>query len=264
MRLLTIYDGTLQSKTALRYGLRKAKETGGELIILQAFQSSLFVDYDAGPRAEDLARAEAARHQLDAKNIIHEAGVGVAVRMVSEDGEAVPAALRLAETERVDLLLASLRYKALARTAPCPVHIMPGTILVPVDNSEALIADKDLIIEEARATNSKVLLLGIVPVHLYSAAEKKELDAVRSATGAAVGKLLNALREQGLQVSETIRSGYPDEEILKAAEEHSATLIMLPSGGKTPSELTKAAAILLDEPERIPLPVRIIRAAEAC
>jgi nucleotide-binding universal stress UspA family protein len=263
MKILTLYDGTIQSKTALRYGLKKARETGGELIILQVFQSSLFLDYDAGPRAEELARAEAARHRLDAENIIYEAGEGAAVRMVSEDGEAVPAAVRLAETERVELLLASPRYKALARTAPCPVHIMPGTILVPVDSSEALMADKDLIIEEARATNSKVLLLGIVPVHLYSAAEKKELDAVRGATGTGVGKILSALRGQGLQVSETIRSGYPDEEILRAAEEHSATLIMLPSGGKTPSELTKAAAILLDEPERIPLPVRIIRAAEA-
>lgn len=262
MKILALYDGTIQSKTALRYGIGKTKESGGELVVLQVFQSSLFLDYDAGPRAEELARAEAARYRLDAENIIRQAGAGANVRMVSEEGEAVATALRLAETERIDLLLASPRYKSIARTAPCPVHIMPGTILVPVDSSDALMANRDLIIDEARATNSRVLLLGIVPVHLYSAAEKRELDAVRSAIGAAVGKILNSLREQGLQVSETIRSGYPDEEILRAAEEHSATLIMLPSGGKTPSELTKAAAILLDESERIPLPIRIIRTAE--
>ena len=50
-------------------------------------------------------------------------------------------------------------------------------------------------------------------------------------------------------------AGYPDEEILKAAEEFAVSLIMLPTGGKTPSELTKAAAILLEEPERIRRPV---------
>ena len=66
MKILTIYDGTIQSKIALSYGLREAKAKSGELVVLQVFQSSLFVDYDAGPRAEEIARAEAARHLRDA------------------------------------------------------------------------------------------------------------------------------------------------------------------------------------------------------
>jgi hypothetical protein len=37
---------------------------------------------------------------------------------------------------------------------------------------------------------------------------------------------------------------------------------MLPAGGKTPSELTKAAAILLDEPERACMPIQLMREAE--
>jgi hypothetical protein len=37
---------------------------------------------------------------------------------------------------------------------------------------------------------------------------------------------------------------------------------MLPAGGKTPSELTKAAAILLDEPERLHMPVQLLQEAE--
>jgi nucleotide-binding universal stress UspA family protein len=65
--------------------------------------------------------------------------------------------------------------------------------------------------------------------------------------------------EQGVDVSEIIRSGYPDEEILKTAEEYSVSLIMLPAGGKTPSELTKAAAILLDEPDRLHMPVQLLQ-----
>jgi len=46
--------------------------------------------------------------------------------------------------------------------------------------------------------------------------------------------------------------------------DYAASLIMLPSGGKTPSELTKAAAILLDEPERAhALPIQIMKTVAA-
>lgn len=250
MKILTIYDGTIQSKTALQYGLRKVKELGGQVVVLHAFQSSRFIDYDAGPMAEKLSRSEAAAHLNDAKAIIREHGAGIRVSIVSDEGEAEEAALRLAGAEHFDLLIASPRYKAVTRNAPCPVRIMPGTILVPVDSSDMLLTDNSQIIDEAKTTGSNVLLIGIVPIHLYSAGEKKELDDVRKKTVAAVKKLKASLSSQGVEVKDDIRSGYPDEEILNAAKDLSASLIMLPSGGKTPSELTKAAAILLDAPTR--------------
>jgi nucleotide-binding universal stress UspA family protein len=258
MKILTIYDGTIQSKTALQYGLSKVREKGGEVVLLQVFQRGLFVDYDAGPMAEEIARAEAEGHLKDAETIIQEKGRGVAVRILSEEGDPEEEILRAAKTEHADLVLATPRYRAVAKKAPCPVYVMPGIILVPVDNSETLLADKENIIEEARATGSKVLLMGIVPVHLYSPAEREELEQVKKETAATVRKIKNALSGQGSEVSEVIRSGYPDEEILKAAEEYAASLIMLPAGGKTPSELTKAAAILLDEPERVHMPIELL------
>ena len=264
MKILTIYDGTIQSKTALFYGLREAKAQRGELVVLQVFQSSLFVDYDAGPRAEELARAETARHLRDAEKLIQAAGSqGVAVRVLSAEGDTVEEALRIASSEQVDLILTPPRYKAIAKNAPVPVRLIPGTILVPVDNSDNLLADMDRIIDEAKATGSKVLLLGIIPVHLYSVEEKKELEQVKKGTAATIRKIRSALSEQGLDVSEVIRSGYPDEEILTAAEECQASLIMLPAGGKTPSELTKAASILLDEPGRVHMPIQLLHPAPA-
>jgi nucleotide-binding universal stress UspA family protein len=259
MKILTIYDGTIQSKTALQYGLSKAREKCGEVVLLQVFQSGLFVDYDAGPRAQEIARAEAKRHLKDAETIIQEKGHGVTVRILFEEGDPQEEILRAARAEHADLVLVSPRYKAVAKKAPCPVYVMPGIILVPVDNSETLLADKENIIEEARATGSKVLLMGIVPVHLYSPAEREELEQVKKETAVTVRKIKNALSGQGIEVSEVIRSGYPDEEILKAAEEYAASLIMLPAGGKTPSELTKAAAILLDEPERVHMPIELLQ-----
>jgi len=263
MKILALYDGTIQSKTALRYGIKKSQENGGELVVLHVFQSSLFIDYDAGPRAEEIARAESSRHLRDAEALLAEGDTGVQYRIVSEEGDPEEEALRYAATERPDLLLAAPRYKAIVRKAGCPVRIIPGMILVPMDNSDTLLADKENIIDEALAAGSKVMLLGVVPVHLYSAGEKKELAKVRKGTAGALKTTAQALRDRGVEVSDVIRDGYPDEEILKAAAEFSASLIMFPAGGKTPSELTKAAIILLDEPERAYMPIRLMRAAEA-
>jgi nucleotide-binding universal stress UspA family protein len=264
MKILVIYDGTIKSKTALRYGLRKAKEIGGELLVLQVFQNSLFVDYDAGPRAEEIARAEAARHLRDAETLIRDAGNhGITVRVLSIEGDPLEEALRVAEIEHADLILSSPRYKALVKKASCPVHLMPGTILVPVDSSDTVLAKKATILAEAKATGSKVLLLGIVPRHLYSGAEKTELEQVMKETKATINKIKSALSKEGVEVLEVTRSGYPDEEILKAVDEYSVSLIMLPAGGKMPSELTKAAAILLDEPERVRMPIKLMQVAEA-
>jgi len=262
MKILTLYDGTIQSKTALRYGLREAKKRDGELIVLQVFQSSLFVDYDAGPRAEELARAETDQHRRDAETLVREAGQqGISVRVLSMDGDTVEEALRIAGSEQVDLVLTTPRYKAIAKTAACPVRLVPGTILVPVDNSDTLLSDIDAIVQEAEASGSKVMLLGIVPVHLYSVGEKKEFELVKKGAAETVKKVKRLLTVRGLEVSDSMRSGYPDEEILKAAEEFGVSLIMLPAGGKTPSELTKAAAILLDEPERVHMPILILATA---
>jgi len=261
MKIMTIFDGTIQSKNALQYGLQKAKERGGEVLLLQVFQSNLFVDYDAGPRAEELARAEALLHLRTAEKIIHEKGQGIAVRIQSEDGEPEEVALRFAESEHVDLILTSPRYKGISQKASCPVHIIPGTILVPVDSSDLRAVDKDSIIAEAKLTGSKIMLLGIVPIHLYSAQEKKELNEVTKGVLASLKKIRNHLSGQGIEVAETVRSGYPDEEIIAAAKDHSASLILFPAGGKTPSELTKAAAILLDEPDRVRLPILFLQTA---
>jgi nucleotide-binding universal stress UspA family protein len=263
MKIVSIYDGTIQSKTALRYGIKKTKKEDGEIVVLHVFQNSLFIDYGAGPKAEASARAEIKRHLQDAENIIHDIGQDVSVKIISVEGDPVEEALRVSKAEQADLILASARYKAIVRKASCPVYIMPGTILVPIGSSDISPPNREDIVEETKAAGSQILLLGIVPVHLYSAAEKAELEQVRKRTTATLKKIKSALTKEGVEISEVIKSGYPDEEILKAAEEYSVSLIMLPAGGKTPSELNKAAAILLDEPERVRMPIKLMQVAEA-
>ncbi len=126
-------------------------------------------------------------------------------------------------------------------------------------------AGVDTVAREAKDTGSKVLLLGLIPVHLYGAEEAEELEAVRKSTGAAVKKIKKELVARKIEVFEAVRSGYPDEEILKVAAEYAASLIVLPAGGEKPSELTKAAAVLLGEQDRLRQPVCLLEAgAGAC
>jgi len=182
---------------------------------------------------------------------------------ITEEGNALERIAIHAKELHPDLVLAPTRFKMIVASLSCPVTIIPGTVLVPVDAAAVDGSNIDSIVREAGATGSRVLLLGVVPVHLYSREEKKELERVSKDTRSSVMKMKKLLAEQGIEVSESFRSGYPDEEILKEANEHSVSLILLPSGGTTPSELSKAAAILLDENDRMKWPVALLPATNA-
>lgn len=263
MKILVVYDGTIHSKQALRYGIKKVQETGGEVIALQVFHAGQFLDYEGGISAVDAAKRESEQYLAEAKQIIEETGAAGRVKLLSESGEPVGEALHVAAKEQADQIIAPARYRALAKTAPCPVLTIPGALLLPVDNSAKELASLDEVVREAKALSSTVVLLGIVPVHLYSRWERKEVGKVKRSTAAALKKARAALKALGVETAETVRSGYPDEEILKAAEEYAVSLIMIPAGGATPSELSKAAHMLLEEPERMRRPVLVLSAAGA-
>jgi nucleotide-binding universal stress UspA family protein len=260
MKVLILYDGTLNAKTALRYGIKSIKENGGELVVLHVFQSSLFFDYDAVPEALDIARAESMQHRQDAENIIKDAGSDIKFRILTEEGDPEREILNAATIEHPDLILASPRYKSIVKKAPCPVYLIPGLILVPLDNTDVQFDNKIRIAEEALSTGSPVLLLGIVPIHIYSREEKEELEKVGEETSLQLNRMREILERQGIETGKIIRFGYPDEEIMRASEEYTASLIILPSGGSIPSELSKAALVILDEKERMKSPLLLISA----
>ncbi len=245
MKALVAYDGSLNSKTSLKYGIRKVKEKGGELIVLYVFNRSMFIDYDAGPGAEQLARIESARHVEEARSILEGAG-DTKSRIVVEEGNPPEEILRLATEENADVIFSPPRYRSIVKSAPCPVSIIPGNILVPLDNTDVSPAALDLISEEVKATGSKVILLGIVPIHIYSKWEKAEVEKIKRQTSVLLRQVKKNLNERRVETKEIIRSGYPDEEILKIADEYPVSMIIMPAGGNEPSELSKAAAILSD------------------
>ena len=81
MKIMVAYDGTLQAKEALAYGIEKARTKGGEMVALQVFDSPMFADYDATVNTRAAARAEATRFADEAKAIIREKGKKYRARM---------------------------------------------------------------------------------------------------------------------------------------------------------------------------------------
>lgn len=116
MKVLVAYDGTLDSKTALRYVLEKIKESDGELIVLYVFTRELFIDYDALPGAEEAARKESSRYVREAEAIIQEEGKGVKASIIEAEGNQETEIIRYAHAENIDLLLCPPRYKAVIKT----------------------------------------------------------------------------------------------------------------------------------------------------
>ncbi len=258
MKILVLYDGSINSQTALKYGIGKVREAGGSLFALHVFNSNMFIDYGAGPQAEEMARKESARYVEDAGRIIAETGTGVDVRLFTTEGNPEEEIKKFARAEIINLIIVPPRYKTVVKNAPCPVSVIPGNIVLPLDNSDSYLKVFDRVAKEARAAASKVIVLGIVPVHLYSKAEKKEIERIKKETETALKKVKKMFSNEGIETKEIMRSGYPDEEIIKIAEEYPVAMIIVPESGDTPSELGKAAQIIIDDSEKLRPPVLLV------
>lgn len=115
MKVLVAYDGTLQSKDALRYGLEKAREKGGEVLALHIFNSGMFIDYEISPRALEAAKRESAAQVEDVKLLIKEEGAGVKTRIFVGEGDPEDEVIRLAKERNVDVLLCPPRYRSVIK-----------------------------------------------------------------------------------------------------------------------------------------------------
>jgi nucleotide-binding universal stress UspA family protein len=124
MKILVAYDGTLNAKDALRYGIRRAQSANAELIVLSVFNSDLFIDYDVWG-AEDTSRREAERLVGDAKDLLARLAHGLKVSMYSAEGNLERVTAEFARDEHVDLILTPARYADIAEIAPCRVSILP-------------------------------------------------------------------------------------------------------------------------------------------
>jgi uncharacterized DUF497 family protein len=115
MKVLLAYDGSLQAKNILQNMVQKDRESRNRLIVLHVFNSGLFVDYDAVPGAEELARRESSRYVADARKIIWDAGARIYARIVEKEGIPEEEVIGYLETEGVDMVLYPKRFKSIVR-----------------------------------------------------------------------------------------------------------------------------------------------------
>ncbi len=110
MKIMVAYDGTLQAKEALVYGIDKAREKSGEVVALHVFNSGLFIDYDATVDARGVAKAEAEQFIDEAKSIIREKGKDVKASLYSTEGNPTEEVISFAKAEKVDVLLCPPKF----------------------------------------------------------------------------------------------------------------------------------------------------------
>jgi nucleotide-binding universal stress UspA family protein len=112
MKIMVAYDGTLQAKDALVYGMEKAREKGGEVLALHVFNSNMFIDYDVMD-AESAARREAARFLDEAKALIREKGNGVQASLFTTEGNPEQEVISFAKDRKADVLLCPPAFKGI-------------------------------------------------------------------------------------------------------------------------------------------------------
>ena len=110
MKIMVAYDGTLQAKEALVYGMDKAREKGGEVVALHVFNNNMFIDYDATIGARDVAKAEAEKFISEAKAIIREKSKGVKASLYSTEGNPTDEMISFAKSEQVDIMLCPPKF----------------------------------------------------------------------------------------------------------------------------------------------------------
>jgi nucleotide-binding universal stress UspA family protein len=110
MKIMVAYDGTLQAKEALVYGMEKVREKGGEVVALHVFNNGMFIDYDATVDALGVAKAEAEQFINEAKTIIRERGKGVKASLFSTEGNPSVEVISFAKSEKVDVLLCPPKF----------------------------------------------------------------------------------------------------------------------------------------------------------
>jgi len=256
MNILVLLDGGFQEETTLRYALYRAQPQRDTIFILSVFSEGMLYYYDAMPMVKDMLRRDIKSHIDRAIKIVREQGKGIGAYVLEEDGKLHKVLERVIKREAIDIIYAPPSYKAAFNSRiNCPLAIIPGTILIPLDHEELPTDSVNALVIEAKMAASAVHLLGIVPIHIYSVNERKELEVITKKTTDNVKSIGKRLIRSHIQCSEALCAGFPDEEIIKAFKERAASIILFAQGHDRPSELNKAFNLLLQERDALKLPI---------
>ena len=113
MKIMVAYDGTVQAKDALKYGIGRAREKNAELIVSSVFNTGMFFAYEASLDARDAARNETQRFVSEAEGILREKGAGLKASIVTMEGNPEQEVLAFAKKANVDVLLCPPKFSSL-------------------------------------------------------------------------------------------------------------------------------------------------------
>jgi nucleotide-binding universal stress UspA family protein len=108
-------------------------------------------------------------------------------------------------------------------------------ILVPIDGSETARKALEYAADLAKQTGSTLILLSVVepPSPLYIALLENLEGHLMQIAETHIADAEGLCRAKGVESQKLIRTGYPVEEIIKAAEDSQADLIIMGSHGKS-------------------------------
>jgi CheY-like chemotaxis protein len=142
MKILVAYDGTLNAKDVLRYGVFKAKTLRGTLEVLHVVDSHALSEY-SGLSANERSQKEAEHYLDEVRKIIDEAGKGLKVSFITSEGDPYEEIISYAKDNKMDLILVPQRYASIAKKAPCSVSVVPRDFstfkVLLVDDEEAFV-----------------------------------------------------------------------------------------------------------------------------
>jgi hypothetical protein len=144
MKVLVAFDESLDAQAAVRYGIQKASERGGELIALHVFPKHLFADSDIGPNAERTARRESWDRLEEVLKVIRENSRNIRARLVMADGRPEETIFEYAKKEDVDLIVSPPRFDTLIDKVCCLMDVVSAEEQAASDGNAAYLPSKAL------------------------------------------------------------------------------------------------------------------------
>ncbi|MGE5603755.1 MAG: universal stress protein [Nitrososphaerales archaeon] len=291
--LLVPLDGSEYSERALPLAMILARHLGAQLVLMRAASASVFPGADA-TQAEVRAVEEAQTYLVKMKAEM--SGQGVSIEIALPYGDAAEEILQEIGTRHADLVVmcthgrsglgrwifGSVAEKVLAHST-APVLLVRPTgaattlelepaqagLLVPLDGS----AFAESVLPHAKALaclfGRRLMLLRVVepPRNAYAFAEAALVAAPSNVPArdaeTYLEEVAQRLRDPGLSVQTVVREGWAADVIAYGCRELQPGLIVMATHGRAGVARLLLGSVALEVVRRSPLPVMLIRPAEA-
>jgi universal stress protein family protein len=124
MKILVTYDGSPDAKAALAYGIKKARATEGELIVLRLLRRNIFHDDEGEPCASEETLQSSLDRFEKKDTLTHRSGAKIPTTIVFTVINTLHDILQYAGNVGVDLIVAPPEFEPLMVKACCLVDIV--------------------------------------------------------------------------------------------------------------------------------------------